>query len=111
MRLSQSHSLNCSQSGAENIDPTITYEWSKDINGKETVVGNTSTLHFSHLNLSDAAKYTCTVTVNSSYLNEGNGIVNQSTISLKLPSKCNFIIATMITIKHHIQCQILKASR
>ena len=85
--LGQSHFLNCSQSGAENIEPFITYQWSKVNNDSKTVVGNMSILYFSHLNLSDAAKYTCIVTVSSSYLNEGNVIVDQSNISLKLPSK------------------------
>ncbi len=55
------YSLMCNISGAENLDPIITYRWTKN-NGTQAyyVVGkNSNILSFSSLRLSDAGKYFC----------------------------------------------------
>jgi hypothetical protein len=66
----QKYSLTCNISGAENLDPIITYKWLKN-NGTQTyyVVGkNSNILSFSSLRLSDAGNYFCEVIVNSRLL-------------------------------------------
>ena len=63
------YTLTCAVTGAENLSPTITYQWTKDNGATQTQVGtNSNTLSFSPLSLSDAGRYTCTVTVSSPYL-------------------------------------------
>ena len=65
----QNYQLNCSISGAENLNPTITYRWTKNSGSGQVQVGtSSSTLSFTPLQLSDAASYVCGVTVSSSYL-------------------------------------------
>ena len=78
--LGQSHSLKCHHSGAESINPTISYWWTQNNNTMiEQVVGtNSSILYFTHLKLSDAGTYTCTVTVTSSYLHNNISISSVS---------------------------------
>ena len=63
----QKYILTCSVSGDENLNPTITYQWTKN-NGTQTQVGTKSnTLVFLSLRLSDAGKYSCWATVSSLY--------------------------------------------
>ena len=67
------YSLTCVVYGVENINPSITYQWTKN-NGTQTQlqVGATpKVLSFSPLRLSDAGQYTCLVIVASSYLFNG----------------------------------------
>ena len=64
----QDYRLTCNVSGAENIIPIITYQWTKE-NGTQTLVEtNSSTLFFSPLKLSDAGLFTCNIGVSSPYL-------------------------------------------
>ena len=65
----EDYQLTCSVSGAENLNPTITYRWTKNSGSGQTQVGiNSNTLSFTPLQLADAAHYVCGVTVSSSYL-------------------------------------------
>ena len=65
----ETHQLTCSVSGADNLNPTTTYRWTKNSGSGQTQVGtNSSTLSFTLLRLSDAASYVCEVTISSSYL-------------------------------------------
>ena len=62
----ESYSLTCTVTGADRLNPTITYQWFKD---NTMVSGETqSTLSFSSLSLSDAGQYRCDVTVSSTLL-------------------------------------------
>ena len=64
----QSNTLTCNVSGDEDLNLTITYQWTKN-NGTQTHVGtNSNTLSFFFLRLSDAGQYTCQVNVTSPYL-------------------------------------------
>ena len=86
----QKHSLICHVSEAENLDPVITYRWTKH-NDTQTyyVVGtNSNILSFSSLRLSDAGSYTCEVTVNSRLLHDA---INETSKQLELyiPGKCD----------------------
>ena len=57
--------LTCGVSGADNLDPTTTYLWTRN-GGRE--VSQSSTLSLSPVGLSDAGNYTCRATVNSNLL-------------------------------------------
>ena len=65
----EDYQLTCSVSGAENLNPTITYRWTRNSGSGQTQVGaNLNALSFIPLRLPDAASYICEVTVSSSYL-------------------------------------------
>ena len=66
--LRQNYSLTCGVTGAENLNPSTNYVWTKN-NGTQTQVGADRVLSFSPLRLSDAGRYTCQATVSSPYLN------------------------------------------
>ena len=80
----ESYSLTCTVTGADRLNPTISYQWFKD---NTVVSGETqSTLSFSSLSLSDAGQYRCRVTVASALLNIN--ISNSShSYRLVIPSK------------------------
>ena len=64
-----SYSLMYSMSTSENLNPSVTYQWTKKNNIQtQLVVGNSSSLSFSHLQPSDAGQYSCNVAVLSAYL-------------------------------------------
>ena len=65
----ESYQLTCSVTGAENLNPTITYRWTRNSGSGQTQVGAySSTLSFTPLRLADAASYVCEVTISSNYL-------------------------------------------
>ena len=79
--------LICSVSGAENLNPTITYQWTRN-NGTQTQVGtNSNTLSFSPLRLSDVGQYTCEVTISSSFLNSEITMDSSDSRTLALQSE------------------------
>ena len=66
------YSLICSINGAENLNPSISYQWTKN-NGSQIQMqtGNDpQVLSFSLFRLSDVGEYTCLATISSSYLND-----------------------------------------
>ena len=71
------NTLTCDVSGADNLNPTITYQWTRNDGSTQTPVGtNSNTLTLSPLRLSDAGDYNCSVTVSSNFLN--NNIITSS---------------------------------
>ena len=79
----EDYQLTCSVSGAENLNPTVTYQWTKN-NG--TQVGTTlNTLSFTPLRLSNTASYSCSVTTSSSYLS--GDIVAMNSQDVRIQSK------------------------
>ena len=61
------NTLTCDVFGADNLNPTITYKWTR--NGEIVPESNSRTVNLSPLTLSSAGKYTCNVTVSSTLLN------------------------------------------
>ena len=58
--------LTCDVSGADNLNPVITYQWTRSNGTILTPVGtNSDTLTFFNAKLSDAGEYTCTIIVSS----------------------------------------------
>ena len=96
----ESYSLTCTVTGADRLNPTITYKWFKD---NTMVSGETqSTLSFSSLSLSDAGQYRCDVTVSSTLLSQS--ITKMSnTQGLTLQSKYNssLMICYLIVMLSH----------
>ena len=82
------YSLTCEVTGDENLNPTITYQWTRDNGNTQTQVGtNSNSLSFSSLSLSDAGQYTCSVTVSSLYLNNNVVVSSSNSEVVMLESK------------------------
>ena len=81
----------CTVSGAENLNPSITYQWTKN-NGTQTQiqVGTYQVLSFSPLRLSDAGRYTCQATVRSSYLNNNITVTDSQNVTFQ--SESNLVV-------------------
>ena len=74
------NTLTCDVSGTDNLNPTITYQWTRNNGSTQTQVGtNSNTLILSPPRLSNAGDYTCSVTVSSTLLN--NDIITSSGIT------------------------------
>ena len=72
--------------GAVNLRPSITYQWIKNSSSGQIHVGkNSSTLSFNPIRLSDAANYSCMVTIASGYLT--SGITAMASQSVMVQSK------------------------
>ena len=83
----ESYSLTCSVSGAENLNPTITYQWTQN---NDTVTHmNSETLPFSTLRVTDAGDYVCQLNVNSGYLIQAIG-ASSNPFSVEFESKFVF---------------------
>ena len=63
------NTLTCDVSGADSLNPTITYQWTRNNGITQTPVGNSRVLTLSPVRLSNAGDYNCSVTVNSNFLN------------------------------------------
>ena len=93
------NTLNCGVSGADNLDPTTTYRWTRD-GGRE--VSRSSTLPLSPVGLSDAGNYTCHATVNSNLLtNDVIRTANQ--IVMVQGESVTLVLATVIINSWSIQ--------
>ena len=78
--LGQSYSRTCGVTGTENLDSSITYQWTNS-NGDQ--IGIDRVLSFSPLRLSDAGQYTCQVTVSSPYLNDDITMMDTHNVTLQ----------------------------
>ena len=64
------YTLTCDLSGADNLNSTITYQWTRNDGTTRTQVGtNSNVLSFSSVRLSNAGEYTCTTTIVSALIN------------------------------------------
>jgi PKD repeat protein len=85
--LGQSYSLTCGVTGAANLNPSITYQWTNN-NGAQ--IGTNEVLSFASFSFSDAGQYTCRATVSSPYLN--NDITMTNTHDVRIQSKFGYIL-------------------
>ena len=79
------YSLTCSVNGAGNLNPTITYQWTKN-NGTQTKIqvgSDPRDLSFFPLRLSDAGQYTCQATVSSLYLNDNITMMDSQEVTIQ----------------------------
>ena len=84
----ENHLLICRVSGAENLNPTITYQWTKDSGSGQAQVGvSSSTLSFTPLRLSDAASYVCEVTISSSSFSRDIVAMSANTFDVRIQSE------------------------
>ena len=88
------YTLTCIASGAENLNPAITYQWTRNYGTTQTQVGINSKMFTlgtdpSPLQLSNAGNYECRVTVGSSLLN--NDIMAASSHRVTIQSELTMI--------------------
>ena len=70
LMVGQMGTLTCVVSGAERLNPTIAYQWTRNDGSTQTQVGtHSNVLSFSAVRLSAAGDYTCSATVGSTLLN------------------------------------------
>ena len=90
----ENYSLTCTVTGADQLNPTMTYQWFKDsttISGKRQ-----STLSFSPLRVSDTGKYRCFVTVSSTLLSHS---IPETSNTWDLDLQSKFIIIVLIFVQ------------
>ena len=81
------YSLICVVNGAENLNASIVYQWTKN-NGTQTQIqvgADPAVLSFSPLKLSTAGQYTCNITVSSLHLD--NDITMKGSEDVTIQSK------------------------
>ena len=79
-----SYTLTCTVSGADNLEATISLEFT----GPNSVSGTGTSLQLPlTLDLNDAGKYTCTATVSSTLLS--NDLILTDTEDITLQSECS----------------------
>ena len=79
------YSLSCRVSGTDDLDPFLTYQWTKK-NGTQIQIQlgpDPNILSFSPLRLSDAGEYSCQVNVSSYYLSNDISVLSSHVISIK----------------------------
>ena len=111
--LEQSYSLTCDVTGAENLRPSITYQWTNS-NGDQ--IGTDTVLSFSSFGFSDAGQYACQANVSSPYLS--GDITMMDAHDVRIQSKfgsilyihtCRYNIVTFLVVFNIIlQSQLLQ---
>ena len=86
--------LTCDVSGADNLNPTIAYQWTKDDGHTQTQVGTNSNLTLSSLRFSHIGDYTCNVTVNSTLLNSNISTTSDNSQRVMIQSELNHLTIT-----------------
>ena len=86
----QDYVLTCGITGAENLSPNITYQWTKDSGQGENriqVGTNFNSTSFSPLQLSDARQYTCHIIVQSPYIYKEMVVTVSQNVTLESKSR------------------------
>jgi hypothetical protein len=79
------NTLTCDVSGADNLTPTIAYQWTRD--GVTVPDGNSRILNLSPLQLSHAGNYTCQATISSSLLHNSISATSDNNPSITIQSE------------------------
>ena len=85
------NTLTCDVSGADNLTPTIAYQWTRDDGNTQTRVGANSNLTLSSLRFSHIGDYTCNVTVNSTLLNSNISASSDNSQRVIIQSELNHL--------------------
>ena len=81
------YSLTCGVNGAENLNPSVTYQWIKNSGTQTKIqVGSGVSLTFSPLRLSDMGEYVCEVTISSPYLTNVITVMNTQEVVVQSES-------------------------
>ena len=84
----ESYQLTCNVSGAENLNPTTTYRWTRNNgSGQALIETNSNILSFTPLRLADAASYVCEVTISSNYLTDDIAAMNVNPQDIRIQSE------------------------
>ena len=83
--------LTCDVSGADNLNPTIAYLWTRDDGHTQTQVGTNSNLTLSSLRFSHVGDYTCNVTIYSTLLNNNISTSSDNSQRLMIQSELNHL--------------------
>jgi hypothetical protein len=103
----ENYQLTCSVSGAENLNPTTTYRWTKNSGSGQTQVGaNSNTLSFTPLRLADAASYVCEITVSSTYLTGDIIVTNVNPEDVRIQSELIIIDAIILLYPNNIMYKV-----
>ena len=79
------YTLTCDVSGADNLSPTITYQWARD--GETVPDSNSRTLGLSPIQLSNAGNYSCRATISSALLNNDITTTSDNNQNLTIQSE------------------------
>ena len=81
------YSLKCGVTGAENLNPSITYQWTKNNGTHDQIIpgnrANPEVLSFSPLKTSNGGRYTCQVTISSFFLNNDITIMDSQNVTVQ----------------------------
>ena len=103
----ENYSLTCTVTGADRLNPTITYRWFKNT---ALVSGERQTRFlFPSLSLSDAGQYRCRVTVSSTLLSQST-IVLSNTQDLTRQSKRNNSYSRFMITSSFSDCCLISFS-
>ena len=90
------NSLLCNISGADNLNPTIAYQWTRD--GVTVQGGSSNILNFSPLRLSLAGVYTCSATVTSNFLNSAIEVSASNNQTVTIEGEFNNVIGSIMVV-------------
>ena len=103
------NTLTCNVSGADNLTPTIAYQWTRD--GVTVQSGSSNTFNFSPLRLSLAGAYTCSVTVASNLLNSAIQVSASNTQTVTIEGEFNNVIGRIIIVISYLLSQQFRTHR
>ena len=94
----EEYDLVCSVLGAENLKPTITYQWTKNSDMLQSIGTSSNTPSFTPIRVSDAGtNYSCLVTIASSYLT-GN-IIAMTSYMVRIQSELKWRNYNILLLK------------
>ena len=84
--LGEEYNLTCVVTGADRLNPVLSYGWTQNGTRLEMIDNKTNVLSFSPFRLSGSGNYSCIVSIFSWYINEPI-VINSNTESLEAQCK------------------------